>query len=95
MRRGSEEEKLLVFSDCKNREASNSASAVPRACPNWRKVADTSALIASVGIIVGGGVGSAVGIAVGMTVGSGIGVAVAVGLSVGAIAGIAVGTGVG
>ncbi len=101
IRRGSEVEKLFVFSDCKNKEASNSASAVLRACPNWRTVAFTSALIASVGSVVGGGVGSAVGIAVGIAVGSGIDMAVAVdavvavGLRVGAIAGTAVGTRVG
>ncbi len=101
IRRGSEVEKLFVFSDCKNREASNSVSAVPRACPNWRTVAFTSALIASVGSVVGGGVGSAVGIAVGIAVGSGIdlavavGAVVAVGLGEGAIAGTAVGSRVG
>ncbi len=81
-------ENLVVFSDCKNREASNSASAVRRACPNLRTLASTSALIVSERDLVGGGVGSILGVAEGITVGisdgSGNGMAVAVGLAVGA-----------
>ena len=101
IRRGSELEKLFVFSDCRNKEASSSVSPVLRACPNWRTVAATSALIATVGSVVGDGVGSILGIVVGVTVGiavgSGVvilvavGSGVAVGLAVGATVGIAVG----
>ena len=91
IRRGSEVENLVVFSDCKNREASSSASAVRRACPNWPTLASTSALIVSEGDVVGGEGGSIVGVAegipVGISGGSGIGMAVAVGLAVGASAG--------
>jgi len=98
-------EKLFVFSDCRNKEASSSVSPVLRACPNWRTVAATSALIATVGSVVGDGVGSIFGIVVGITVGiavaSGVvilvavGSGVAVGLAVGAIVGATVGIAVG
>ena len=101
IRRGSELEKLFVFSDCRNKEASNSESPVLRACPNWRTAASTSALIATVGSVVGDAVATIVGIGVGITVGiavgSGIAISVAVGsgvavgLAVGATVGIAVG----